>query len=1330
MEAGTATIQRPARPMPDSKGHPVALSPHFARYESQQGNQPTSLGHADESWDAVDFQNMFLARMPAKPSDVDTIIPSFHRPSLVRYWQEQHPDAWSDPVVRERIVLRPLPEDHPAFSGGNLDFDLIKGPWDVDNDSDGIPDSIWVDVGLPVQTNRAGVSYKPLAAVLCVDLDGRLNLNAHGNEAQLHVDHYVPLTATPAIAGLTTTYYPPRGLGTGPADINLGPLIGDRSRYRKLLELRHANRSRLTNDRHPGQPGNDAISDREHNDERLDVFAQRYTVVDRAGHPVVGGASLPVSRERIDDPYEAALVRKTVHDATFSIAELEQVLRVADWDQHTSASRFSKGLLDHPTIGPLEMSRLVSTHSSRIGTPSILPGTEMRGWMRPGSPGQKLLGESTSLAGMLDAQLIRHGVTDPTRRQSQLRMMLPLEVRKGEPMNINREFDGQTGQSVDPSRQTFARHLYCLLALVSNENFRMEVSQVEDAEWIRMNRMAQWAANVVDFRDSDAVMTPFEYDTNPFNGWQVDGDITTNEGEERAVVWGVEYPHLLLTESLAFHDLRLKDLNTEQVDGDAGTEPTRRHETAEGKQPDEDLDQVRIPEGSAFIELYCTGNPNSPATLPRELYSRDTDGSWKLDLGRIADSSGLKSPVWRMAISEAVVDDRDKTVWDSLTLAPDAMKLRPLVDGVPIESVVHFGTRDFADSQRTILAPGGGIFYKHLRTPTLIAPKQYAVVGPRAETRVGTGDEELAAPTVIQLNAREGNFVHVSAPHGEPYPDTRPALGIAVAMDLDPAQCGWKNSERQATFPNGVGLNISMPLPNSRSFYPPPNQKPDESAITDAYSPALDVPLDADEGRLIGKANFLGIGSHEDLRTVYLQRLANPTKSFDPVSNPYLTVDWLPIDLTVFNSEEKRPEDLADKVEWLSDTEPEIDPTIRFGSRERGLISENIWRAFSIAPLPSSRPESDEEETRPGRNEAAAREEEEEEKDNGLFDHILDHSLGFLNRKAFGSGISLPGYVGDPQNPLPWFTWSDRPFNNRMELLLVPSVSPSRLTWDFSIPGSGTPGNVDVYSGRQPLSFRAPYGHLLNFFQSSTDASPATDFCRLLDCVAVPSRFVGTRQWLSSGTDSGLFAPPHNSLSRFRDPGLVNINTIHDPRIWNAVCNFQIPWEKVQQSRGPVEDQELPTAYPNPFRSAFSSDVMPLATLEKSSAEATLLRSDPDRREMPLFSVAASEGFRDTEKHPFFRYQLLQQLGGRVTNHSNVFAIWVTVGFFRALPAEEGVSVAHPDGYTLGMEVGSDIGQVKRQRSFYIVDRSIPVAFESGKNHNVEATVLLRSRLE
>ena len=56
--------------------------------------------------------------------------------------------------------------------------------------------------------------------------------------------------------------------------------------------------------------------------------------------------------------------------------------------------------------------------------------------------------------------------------------------------------------------------------------------------------------------------------------------------------------------------------------------------------------------------------------------------------------------------------------------------------------------------------------------------------------------------------------------------------------------------------------------------------------------------------------------------------------------------------------------------------------------------------------------------------------------------------------------------------------------------------------------------------------------------------------------------------------------------------------------------------------------------------------------------------------------------------------------------------------------------IAHPDGYQLGQEIGIDTGEVERHRSFYIIDRSIPVAFEPGENHNVEDTILLKRFIE
>jgi hypothetical protein len=51
---------------------------------------------------------------------------------------------------------------------------------------------------------------------------------------------------------------------------------------------------------------------------------------------------------------------------------------------------------------------------------------------------------------------------------------------------------------------------------------------------------------------------------------------------------------------------------------------------------------------------------------------------------------------------------------------------------------------------------------------------------------------------------------------------------------------------------------------------------------------------------------------------------------------------------------------------------------------------------------------------------------------------------------------------------------------------------------------------------------------------------------------------------------------------------------------------------------------------------------------------------------------------------------------------------------------------AHPEGLAIGQEIGTEDGQIKRERAFYIIDRSIPVGFEPDENHNVDRAILLR----
>jgi hypothetical protein len=147
---------------------------------------------------------------------------------------------------------------------------------------------------------------------------------------------------------------------------------------------------------------------------------------------------------------------------------------------------------------------------------------------------------------------------------------------------------------------------------------------------------------------------------------------------------------------------------------------------------------------------------------------------------------------------------------------------------------------------------------------------------------------------------------------------------------------------------------------------------------------------------------------------------------------------------------------------------------------------------------------------------------------------------------------------------------------------------------------------------------------------------------------------------------------------------------------------------------------------------------------------------------IPLFSEQVPEPAIDGERNPGMMYQPMTRLANLVTTRSNVYAIWVTVGYFEvekapdwndpitanrdALRARFGATSSdtdpqtirgralydrvYPDGYMLGEELGTDTGNTKRQRAFYIIDRTEPVGFKPGEYLNVDKMIRVRRRIE
>jgi hypothetical protein len=562
--------------------------------------------------------------------------------------------------------------------------------------------------------------------------------------------------------------------------------------------------------------------------------------------------------------------------------------------------------------------------------------------------------------------------------------------------------------------------------------------------------------------------------------------------------------------------------------------------------------------------------------------------------------------------------------------------------------------------------------------------------------------------------------------------------------------------------------------------------------------------------------------------------------------NPYITVDWASLDLHVISGDD-------DPTNTVYSSQPIYypgggSPEYYFRSRQRGFLANsntqltsNPWppitlNSSSTSLLTKVSPTyfgldlaNNSKSISPALDSPAFK------NFPYSFDPTVDkQTLGSLNstldypivNNQLGSATN---YFGEPFVPFPWLAWNNRPFSNAMELLNVPASAPGRLALEMtpdypSLPNSSvTPQITSGNNNANPyydttaanIAYRAhwPFGHLLNMLQTTlintqpsygggaptfpnapTSAVTAPHLYRLFDFVEVPSPFAGAERWYNPASFSAITAyePPFNKLSRFRDPGRINLNTIFDDDVWDAAIS-QFPGMRSldlfstqmalsrQGDSGTVNlmNPAYPTRFANPFRPADSADLMPpVGTSSMRTgvpAYATLLRPDPtmlaNATPQPLFQINSNNtaytntaGYNswtsaaypsqnakpnapglpsnahDTSRNPYFRNQALQKLGAVATTNSNCFAVWITIGYFEVeenRPVTSGTlanqiifDAAHPDGFALGQELGIDTGNVTRHRGFFIIDRSIPVGFVPGSRLNTDDCVLVKRLIE
>ncbi len=1009
------------------------------------------------------------------------------------------------------------------------------------------------------------------------------------------------------------------------------------------------------------------------------------------------------------------------------------------------------------------------------------------------------------------------------------------------------------------SRQLLARNLYCLAMLILPNDLypsnRPTTNSITGNDRARI--IAQWAVNVVDFRDADSAMTRFPYDPDPF---AIESTVYWEpEIAKGEVVWGNEQQDVVLTESLFTHDLRVKD--TQNGGGGDGQHLT----TGTAPNRDDDYDQYRIPEGSGFFELLClrttaSTNDSTAPGVSSSLYGT-TGGDKVLNLSALtpADANGNNFPVYRIAISQphptgpntplglqdpAQAATRVNTTyqisrnqdlnglgWDfhnPAGAAPYEID-RVVLFTQPGAITINRATIPDMPASITDAQMPGHVFTNRSGGNMLLHGGQYLVVGPRQTTYFGSRDlgpgltnhrpnhhrivlEDAVTTPSNTTPAAYSNWATFFDSNNNLIVNRRQdASGQAITRDCvsmiaatDPATDPNWVAPAGLTIPDAIGLNVSAP--HAHNYYLAPREvldsadtmaDPDNNAPgfanmpADAYydfggnGTAIDLPDTPFDGQAGSKyplgtgaghwalGHQLGIpnpGTQEDWCTAFLQRLADPERPWHAAFNPYITIDWIPIDLTVFSGEESVA---GSNVRFVSRQKAGNMSDVSNGGFAAGgprtflsyatttlqnTPASGATGVFFDRELPTDQADTTVNPPTPLVPRPT----------NGT-NHFV--TLGYLNSTfelmgESGGTTVVTNYVGVPSTMPAALFWADRPFANPYELMSVPLSAPGQLMQEFSAPATGTPS--DLYSSEDRPS---EFTHLPNFFQAMASPTGETSAAMLFELTETPSPWSDAEDFVSPGDIDfvtggndlqdainqvfGTLRAPYNRISRFVEPGRVNINDVSEPDVWQGIMwNAMTPgtrdtsttppyWTALLGSRcgypkpvpagSPGEgfipnprnvnlDARFPTQFAGVFKSVFDVGMVPTtrdsvldATASTNPANVTLMRVAPGGT-TPLFAPATNPM---PVKQPFVEYLPITRLANLTTTRSNVFSIRVTIGFFE-FNAATGI----------GREYGEDEGGVQRHRGFYVVDRSIPVAYQTGQDLNTDDCIIVRRIIE
>ena len=990
-----------------------------------------------------------------------------------------------------------------TFTGSNPNFRLtydstsgrfVTGSWDVDNDGDGSPDSVWVDLGLPTQMGPDGKLVQPLAAVLCMDMDGRLNLNAHGQDTQL-------------ATGVQNPNGGPLGRGFGPAEITLSNVVtaeglsrllyGDASQgiegrlgewnssitpVRGGTTLAYNASYALANQSVPTVGDGSVVYS------NLTAWKQYYPQMLATG--VVSGASvwdayyglLPDTlgslyvQTDITGPYGLvqgdmasnfglAVMRsnpavlyaantnywidlttpkrnssggKVQIDNPLTAADLERILRTSDADRGTLTARLTTLLGSGDNNATYR--QILTTDSYHVpATPAVeLPQYTMDGSdvtsatsvedvdlpSRYGSITEALARYLRIMESQASGNNVYSATVDPYENTVSMDTMIAGEFYQDIPIDPNRRFSDEQylldnpGTVIPPvdtiamgrtERQIMARQLYVLAKFLTRHwKLDLDTTSVDLAKLPGYKKiasvnlpegktredalvslwLAQWAVNVVDFRDRDSAMTPFWFDpfpdaqtgTNDQLGW-------TKDKANLICVFGCERPDLLITETLATHARRTED-TTEDATGKL---------TTVQKDPDNDFDQKRRPIGSLFVEIYNPWGTGEAAPSPELRPSQDW-ASAEEDVRSVSlnMTNADGDPVWRMGFRKGKSSDESFELDDLLESGNEFE--RTLYFAEPQSVVTGSTTATDGETMDTLRYLASSSANKDLNNNNMwVRPGQSVVIGPHDaewktrtplskgndsedwfnwdetryidlyDTQHGTktfsvwynyfGDRSTDASKLYDLNGRDPfNMSNV----------------ISIAVDrVDMRETGSTSASWKPTGGENPRFSVSEPRKTDSGygdFYGVEwgsDPMGSDSSKDYYYTFVLPHPVQRDDKEIqkngiAGQQHGLNAAMSPEQynnRLAYLQRLADPRLPYNPnpndedlAYNPYITVDKAPIDLVTYNgwnpvndgdeSDELIPDDSRQKMA--------SENKVVFRSRERGYFRQNADENESV----------------------------------------------------------------------------------------------------------------------------------------------------------------------------------------------------------------------------------------------------------------------------------------------------------------------------------------------------------------------------------------------